>query len=90
MRNITPLTISAIDNLVASKMDWSILELNRSALDNIDGSYRLFVQLFNASDVVVYTKEMSLPQATLNAFINQKDEKVIDNYVSGLLNVVLL
>ena len=90
MRNIQNLTISAIDNLVASKMDWSILELNRSALDNIDGSYRLLVQLFNASDVVVYNKEMSLPQATLNAFINQKDEKVIDNYVSGLLNVVLL
>jgi hypothetical protein len=90
MRNIQNLTISAIDNLVASKMDWSILELNRSALDNIDGSYRLFVQLFNASDVVVYNKEMSLPQVTLNAFINQKDEKVIDNYVSGLLNVVLL
>ena len=90
MRNIQNLTISVIDNLVASKMDWSILELNRSALDNIDGSYRLFVQLFNASDVVVYNKEMSLPQVTLNAFINQKDEKVIDNYVSGLLNVVLL
>jgi hypothetical protein len=90
MRNITPLTISTVDNLVASKMSWSILELNRSALDNIDGSYRLFVQLFNASDVVVYNKEMSLPQVTLNAFINQKDEKVIDNYVSGLLNVVLL
>ena len=90
MRNIQNLTISTMDNLVASKMDWSILELNRSALDNIDGSYRLFVQLFNSSDVVVYNKEMSLPQATLNAFINQKDEKVIDNYVSGLLNVVLL
>ncbi len=90
MRNIQNFTISTIDNLVASKMDWSILELNRSALDNIDGSYRLFVQLFNANNVVVYNKEMSLPQATLNAFINQKDEKVIDNYVSGLLNVVLL
>ena len=90
MRNIKPFTISEIDNLVASKMDWSILELNRSALDNIDGSYRLFVQLFNSNNVVVYNKEMSLPQATLNAFINQKDEKVIDNYVSGLLNVVLL
>ena len=90
MRNIQNFTISTIDNLVASKMDWSILELNRSALDNIDGSYRLFVQLFNSNNVVVYNKEMSLPQATLNAFINQKDEKVIDNYVSGLLNVVLL
>jgi hypothetical protein len=33
---------------------------------------------------------MSLPQVTLNAFINQKDEKVIDNYVSGLLNITLL
>jgi hypothetical protein len=90
MRNIQNLTISTIDNLVASKMDWSLLDLKRSAISSTSGEYRLFVQLFDGNDVVVFNKEISMPQATLNSFLNSKDVTIIDNYVSGILNITLL
>jgi hypothetical protein len=90
MRNIQNLTISTIDNLVASKMDWSLLDLKRSSIASANGEYRLFVQLFDANDVVVFNKEISMPQSTLNSFLNSKDVTIIDNYVSGILNITLL
>ncbi len=90
MRNIQSQTINAIEGLVAQKMDWSILDLKRSAISSTNGEYRLFVQLFDGNDVVVFNKEISMPQSSLNAFLNSKDVTIIDNYVSGILNITLL
>jgi hypothetical protein len=90
MRNIQSQTINAIEGLVAQKMDWSILDLKRSAISSTSGEYRLFVQLFDANDIVVFNKEISMPQSTLNSFLNSKDVTIIDNYVSGILNITLL
>jgi hypothetical protein len=89
MRNITPFTISEIDNLVAEKLDWSILDLQRDSLKQKDGTYRLFVQLYDKNDTSVYSRELSLSQDTLNAFIDKKDAGIIDNFVSGSLNLKL-
>ncbi len=89
MRNITPLTISTVDNLVASKMNWSLLDIPRGAYaDNKDK--RLFIELFDANDNVVYDKEANLPFASYVSFINAKNDNIIDNYISSLLNVTLL
>jgi hypothetical protein len=90
MRNITPFTISEIDNLVAEKLDWSILDLQRDSLKQKEGTYRLFVQLYDKNDTSVYSRELSLSQDTLNAFIDKKDAGIIDNFISGILNIVLL
>jgi hypothetical protein len=89
MRNITPFTISEIDNLVAEKLDWSILDLQRDSLKQKEGTYRLFVQLYDKNDTSVYSRELSLSQDTLNAFIEKRDVEIIDNFISGVLNINL-
>jgi hypothetical protein len=90
MRNIQKFSVSEIDNLVAEKLDWSILDLQRDSLKQKEGTYRLFVQLYDKNDTSVYSRELSLSQDTLNAFIDKKDAGIIDNFISGILNIVLL
>lgn len=89
MRNIENYVISNIDNLIAEKLSWSILDLNRDALKQEEGTYRLFAQLFDKNDTLVFSRELSMPQDTLNAFIDKKDAEIIDNFISGILNIKL-
>lgn len=88
MRNIEKFTISNVDNQVATQLDWMLLDVKRESVKGTD--QRLFIQLLDEKENVVYSKETILPKDTFLAWLEKLDDGIIDNFCSGLLNLKLI
>lgn len=87
MRNIEKFTISNVDNQVATQLNWTILDVKRESVKGAD--QRLFIQLLDQKENVVYLKETILPKETFLAWLEKLDDEIIDNFISSFLNVKL-
>lgn len=88
MRKIEKFTISNVDNLVAEKLDWQLLDVKRGSVKGTE--QRLFIQLLDNKDNVVYSKETILPAETFLVWLEKLDDSIIDNFISSFLNISLL